>query len=84
MNFDDKYVAARATPEKLEEAIDNAYAQVNHYMSDEGVVKMLTLGREIKAGVMVFVGTKRIDWYPWPRVDKPTTKKAATRTRKKL
>ena len=77
-----KYVAARATPEKLEEAIDNAYAQVDHYMSDEGVVKMLTLGREIKAGVMLFVGTKRIEWYPWPRVEKPAPKKAATRTRK--
>ena len=73
-----KYVAMNAKPEKLEEAIDNAYAQVDHYMSDEGVVKMLTLGREIKAGVMVFVGAKRIEWYPWPRVEKPAAKKPAT------
>jgi hypothetical protein len=73
-----KYVAMKAKPETHEQAISDGYAQIDRYMSDEGIVKMLTLGREIKAGVMVFVGAKRIDWYPWPRPEKPVVKEKAT------
>ena len=73
-----KYVALKATPETHEKAISDGYAQIDRYMADQGVVQMLTLGREIKAGVMVFVGAKRIDWYPWPRPEKPAAKKRAT------
>ncbi len=70
-----KYVAVKATPETHEKAIADGYAQIDRYMGDQGLVKMLTLGREIKAGVMVFVGAKRVDWYPWPKPDKPVAKK---------
>jgi len=75
-----KYVAVKAKPETHEQAIADGYAQIDKYMSDQGVVKMLTLGREIKAGVMVFVGSKRIDWYPWPRPEKPVARKKAPAT----
>lgn len=73
-----KYVAVKAIPETHEKAITDGYAQIDQYMSDQGLVKMLTQGREIKAGVMVFVGSKRIDWYPWPRPEKPVVKKRST------
>jgi len=71
-----KYVATNAKPETHKKAVDDAYAQIEHYMGDQGIVQMLTLGRDIKAGVMVFVGAKRIDWYPWPKVEKAAAKKA--------
>ena len=70
-----KYVAVKAKPETHAQAVDDAYAQIDKYMSDEGLVKMLTMGREIRAGVMVFVGSKRIDWYPWPKPEKTVAKK---------
>jgi hypothetical protein len=72
-----KYVTVKATLQAHEKAIDEAYTQIDKYMSDEGLVNMLTMGREIKAGVMVFVGAKRIDWHPWPRPRKTATKKTA-------
>jgi len=74
-----KYVAVKAKPESHEKAIDDAFAQVDKYMADQNVVQMLTLGREIKAGIMVFVGSKRIDWYPWPRAEKATPRASATK-----
>lgn len=77
-----KYVAVKAKPETHQKAVDEAYAQIETYMNDQGLVKMLTLGREIKAGVMVFVGAKQIEWYPWPRQEKPMTITHAT-TKKK-
>jgi Predicted AAA-ATPase/PD-(D/E)XK nuclease superfamily len=73
-----KYVAMKATPQTHEKAIADGYAQIDKYMGDQGVVNMLTLGREIKSGVMVFVGAKRIDWYPWPKPEKTTVKRKAT------
>lgn len=76
-----KYVAIKAKPETHAKAVDDAYAQIDHYMSDEGLVKMLTMGREIKAGVMVFVGAKRIDWYPWPKPEKTVAAKKSTAKR---
>ncbi len=66
-----KYVGASAKAATHKKIIGEAFAQLERYLNDQGVVKMLSLGREIKAGVMVFVGTKRIDWYPWPRQEKP-------------
>jgi len=77
-----KYVAVKAKPETHQKALDEAYAQIETYISDQGLVKMLTLGREIKAGVMVFVGSKQIEWYPWPRQEKPMTITQATTKRK--
>lgn len=78
-----KYVAMNAKPETLAKTVDDAFAQLEHYLNDQGIVNMLTLGREIKAGVMVFVGTKRIDWFPWLRPEKAAkkaTKKSAKKT----
>ena len=62
-----KYVKTGAREETLTAAVNQGYAQIEKYMSDQGVVQMLTLGREIKAGVMVFVGAKKIEWFPWPK-----------------
>jgi hypothetical protein len=49
---------------------------------------MLTLGRELKGGVLVFVGVKDVLFEPWPRptkakVEKPATKENAAASKGK-
>ncbi|HRI70817.1 MAG TPA: AAA family ATPase [Polyangium sp.] len=61
------YVKTNAKPETIEKVVAEGHAQLDKYMADQGIVQMLTLGKEIKAGVLVFVGLKRIEFRPWPR-----------------
>ncbi|MBK9266379.1 MAG: AAA family ATPase [Polyangiaceae bacterium] len=75
-----KYVQAKATKAAIEKAIEQGYAQIDKYAADRDVVESLTLGRELKAGVLVFVGLKDVFFRPWPRpAKKAAAKKAAAK-----
>ena len=75
-----KYVQTTAKPETIEKIVTEAYEQIDKYMSDKGIIDMLTLGRELKAGVLLFKGLKTVEFLPWPRpAKKAATKKATTK-----
>lgn len=72
-----KYVATKATKAVIEKAVEQGYAQIERYVADREVMAELTLGRELKAGVLVFVGLKEVFFRAWPKEEKkPAAKKA--------
>ncbi len=79
-----KYVETNATKAAIAKLVEQGYKQIDKYAADKDLVAMLTLGRELKAGVLVFVGVKDVLFKPWPRpvkakLDEPVaTKKNAT------
>ena len=64
----------------IDKAVEQGYTQIEMYTSDKGIMEMLTLGNSFKAGVLVFVGLKKVLFRPWPKpapVAKPVAKKNA-------
>jgi hypothetical protein len=77
-----KYVEAKATKSKIDAVVEKGYQQIDKYASDKDVVVMLTESRELRAGVLVFVGLKDVKFFSWPRPAEPAVKKAARNSRK--
>lgn len=76
-----KYVKSKSTRAAIAKAIERGYTQVEKYASDKDVVEMLTLGRELKAGVLLFVGLDDVQFHPWPKpAKKAATKKSAKKS----
>ena len=71
-----KYVESKATKASIEAVVEAGYKQIDKYASDKDLVEMLTLDRELKAGVLVFVGLKDVFFRPWPRPAKAEKPKA--------
>jgi len=61
-----KYVPTKATRAKIERAVAQAFEQLVRYTSDQDLVASLTLGNELRAGALVFVGSKDVLYRPWP------------------
>jgi hypothetical protein len=61
-----KYLKAGAKAAQIEAAFAEAEAQVRRYAADEALLPLLLGERELKAGMLVFVGTKRPLFRPWP------------------
>ncbi len=61
-----KYVPQGAKAPKIEQAFAQAEAQIARYASDPHLVPLLTHGRPLKAGALVFVGAKKVLFRPWP------------------
>jgi hypothetical protein len=61
-----KYLQANAKPARIEAAFAEAEAQVARYASDKELLPILLDHRELKAGMIVFVGTKKALFRPWP------------------
>ena len=90
-----KYLSAKATEAKIEEAFQKAEAQLAKYASDPVLVPILTKNHAMKSVAVVFVGTKEIRCRPWPKgsgeafvvpkrkvaAKSGATKKAATKKR---
>lgn len=70
-----KYVDAKATKAAIEKAVEQGYGQIEKYTADKDLIQSLTLGRELKTGVLVFVGLKDVQFRPWPKPSKEATKK---------
>jgi hypothetical protein len=61
-----KYLRAGAKPAEIERAFGEAAAQLERYAGDARLVPLLTQGRGMKAGTLVFVGAKRPLFRVWP------------------
>jgi hypothetical protein len=60
--FELKYLKADADDADIANIVVEAEAQLKRYASDPQLVPMLTQGWELKAGTLVFVGFKRVEW----------------------
>ncbi|MBK9258477.1 MAG: AAA family ATPase [Polyangiaceae bacterium] len=60
-----KYLQATATEAHVRAAVDEAEGQLRKYSSDAQLLPMLTRGLELKAGTLVFVGCKDVQWWPF-------------------
>jgi hypothetical protein len=79
-----KYLRTQAKSAEIERAFDDAFAQLDRYASDQALVSLLTRGKELRAGALVFVGAKDVLFRAWPRAPrapKKRTKKGARRVR---
>lgn len=78
-----KYVKTNATSATIEKAVDEGYAQIEHYAADKPLVDLLTRGRTLLCGVLVFVGLKKLVYRPWPKPEseKKRAKKVASKKR---
>lgn len=61
-----KYLPAAAKSAQVEAAFVEAEAQVARYASDRELLPLLLGDRELKAGMIVLVGTKKALFRPWP------------------
>jgi hypothetical protein len=66
-----KYLPTQANKRAIEAAFSQAEAQLDRYTSDAELVPLLTLGKELKAGALVFVGAREVMFRPWPRERAP-------------
>ncbi len=74
-----KYLQTKAKPAEIERAFEQAYVQLERYTSDTALVPLLTLGKELRAGALVFVGARDVLFRPWPREEPPAKKSTATK-----
>src|SRR5262249_8305940 len=65
-----KYLQANAKPARIEAAFAEAEEQVERYASDQALLPLLLGNRELKAGMIVFVGVKKVLFRPWPPLPK--------------
>lgn len=64
-----KYLKTDASPEQIAEAFVDAERQLTRYGTDAQLLPLLTHGRGLKAGALVFVGAQAYEWRAW----KPTS-----------
>jgi len=75
-----KYLKAGAKSAQIEAAFAEAEAQVARYASDQALLPILLGDRALKAGMLVFVGAKRVLFRPWPRRSSlPRPRKSSSR-----
>ncbi len=60
-----KYLHATARPAEIEEAFAQADEQLGRYASDAALVPMVTQGKALKAGTLLFVSSKEVLFRPW-------------------
>ncbi len=75
-----KYLKTGAKQAQIEAAFAEARAQVERYAQDQALLPMLLGDRALKAGMLVFVGAKKVLYRPWDAApSKPEKKKRSTR-----
>lgn len=62
-----KYVKTDADETTVNKNVADGLAQIERYASDPDLVAMLTQGKELKAGVLVFVGLKDVFFRAWDK-----------------
>jgi len=68
-----KYLPTGASAKQIERAFAQAEEQVARYAGDAALVPLLTRGQALSAGSLVFVGTKKPLFRPWPAPAKKKT-----------
>ncbi|HWO26961.1 MAG TPA: AAA family ATPase [Kofleriaceae bacterium] len=69
-----KYLKADARAAEVEAAFAKAQEQVEQYASDPDLLLLLLGNRQLKAGAIVFIGTKKVQFRPWPPPPGPKAK----------
>lgn len=72
-----KYVQTGAKPAQIEAAFAEAARQVDRYASDRELLPLLLGNRQLRAGMLVFVGARKVLFRPWPAP--PAAEPAKTR-----
>ncbi len=72
-----KYLQAKATPAQIAKAESEAEEQLRRYTGDAQLVPLLTQGKELRAGTLLFLSSKEIRFRPWPPETASRAKKAA-------
>ncbi len=62
-----KYLPTGASAEAIESAFAQAATQIDRYASDASLVPLLLHDRALKAGTLVFLGAKEIQFRPWEK-----------------
>jgi hypothetical protein len=75
-----KYLPAGARAAQIEDAFAQAAEQVARYAQDERLVPLLTQGQALKAGILVFIGARKILFRPWPSDTPPVPSGARKKT----
>lgn len=63
---------AGAKAAQIEAAFEEAEAQVRRYASDRALLPLLLGDRELRAGMLVFVGVKKVLYRAWVGAAKAT------------
>ncbi len=61
-----KYLPTGAKPAQIEAAFAEAATQAERYASDGDLLPLLLGDRQLRAGMLVFVGAKKVLFRPWP------------------
>ncbi len=61
-----KYLGATATEAEVEQAFAAAHSQLERYTSDADLLPTITQGKELRAGTLLFVSNKDIQFRPFP------------------
>src|SRR5262249_58020355 len=75
-----KYLKTGAKPAQIEAAFAEAEVQVARYAADRALLPMLLGDRALKAGMVGFVGAKRVLFRPWEPDAQPSKRPARRRT----
>ncbi len=70
-----KYLKTGARPAQIEAAFGEASGQVERYAKDQALLPLLLGERELKAGMVVFVGAKKVLFRAWGGDEKRAPKK---------
>jgi PD-(D/E)XK nuclease superfamily len=68
-----KYLPATARRKDIEAAFAQAGAQLGRYMSDSGLLSIVSQGKEMRAGTLVFVSGREVLFRSWEPGDKPAS-----------
>jgi len=60
-----KYLKTDAKPAQIEAAFAEAAAQVKQYSTDPALLPLLLGEKQLKAGMLVFIGAKKVLFRPW-------------------
>jgi hypothetical protein len=71
-----KYLKTQARAADIERAFGEAFEQLDRHASDQALVPLLTQGKELKVGALVFVGAKDVLFRPWPSAPRAARKAA--------
>ncbi len=77
-----KYVKTGSTPARIEAAFAEAEQQVARYAEDKALLPLLVGDRALKAGMLVFVGTKKVLFRPWPAPPRHPARKPRPKPRR--
>jgi hypothetical protein len=64
-----KYLKAGSKPAAIEAAFAEAEQQVARYANDQALLPLLVGDRALRAGMVVFMGTKKVLFRPWPPME---------------